>query len=290
MKTGIGKAVLTCILLLCVGPWAARAQVSTPQIHSPVDETQRVALAGNTPVDAQRAVDLGRVPDNMPLAALQIALRRPATQEYAVEALIHDQLDRKSIQYPKPSWQSGILGNPNDQVRDLPDVSIFAGGSEWGHSFPFCNSFDAGGSCTNGPQTWEYSGGTSFSAPIFAGIQALINQRYGGAVGNPDLTYYELANEEYGRSGNPSCQPINVSTGNSCIFYDVSELNSSTGSTTVVPCEGSNSCYLPSGEYGVLSTSTSSYVGAYTSQLGWDFTTGLGTPNVTNLVNAWRVP
>ena len=28
--------------------------------------------------------------------------------------------------WPKPSWQSGLLGNPADSLRDLPDVSMFA--------------------------------------------------------------------------------------------------------------------------------------------------------------------
>ncbi len=28
--------------------------------------------------------------------------------------------------YAKPSWQSGMVGNPSDGVRDLPDVSLFA--------------------------------------------------------------------------------------------------------------------------------------------------------------------
>ena len=29
--------------------------------------------------------------------------------------------------YAKPSWQSGVTGIPNDNKRDLPDVSFFAG-------------------------------------------------------------------------------------------------------------------------------------------------------------------
>ena len=28
--------------------------------------------------------------------------------------------------WPKPSWQTGVTGIPNDQVRDIPDVSFFA--------------------------------------------------------------------------------------------------------------------------------------------------------------------
>ena len=37
--------------------------------------------------------------------------------------------------YAKPTWQS-ILGNPNNGVRDVLDVSLFAGDGVWGHSYP----------------------------------------------------------------------------------------------------------------------------------------------------------
>jgi subtilase family serine protease len=35
--------------------------------------------------------------------------------------------------YAKPSWQSGVVGIPNDGVRDIPDVSLFAADGLWGH-------------------------------------------------------------------------------------------------------------------------------------------------------------
>ena len=35
--------------------------------------------------------------------------------------------------WPKPSWQSGFLGNPADGVRDIPDVSLFASDYAWNH-------------------------------------------------------------------------------------------------------------------------------------------------------------
>ncbi|ANB77229.1 protease pro-enzyme activation domain-containing protein [Paraburkholderia phytofirmans] len=54
-----------------------------------------------------------------------------------------------------------------------------------------------------------------------------------------------------------------------------------------VNCSGTNGCYRPSGNYGVLSTSNSSYSKAYGTGAGWNFATGIGTVNVTNLVNAW---
>ncbi|MGI4830965.1 MAG: S53 family peptidase, partial [Janthinobacterium lividum] len=40
--------------------------------------------------------------------------------------------------YAKPTWQSGIVGNPSDSVRDLPDVSLFAANGVWGHYYVYC--------------------------------------------------------------------------------------------------------------------------------------------------------
>jgi subtilase family serine protease len=196
--------------------------------------------------------------------------------------------------YPKPSWQSGILGNPGDGVRDVPDVSIFAGGAEWGHELVYCNKY-YGLTCTNVATTWGQGSGTSFSAPIFAGIQALINQRVGGPVGNPSPMYYTLAKGEYGQYGNSNCVSRYAVAGNNCVFYDISDLKESQDSTTAVPCmknQNGNAidCYLDHQTYGVLSRPDSNYYPAYLSQPGWDFTTGIGSPNVTNLVNAWPIP
>lgn len=42
--------------------------------------------------------------------------------------------------YAKPSWQSGLLGNPGDGVLDLPDVSLFASNGLWGHYYVDCDS------------------------------------------------------------------------------------------------------------------------------------------------------
>src|SRR5580704_2547090 len=97
--------------------------------------------------------------------------------------------------YPKPAWQTGVPGIPNDGVRDLPDVSLFASSGFWGHYYVFCFSdvFNGGESCVGDPGRWSGAGGTSFSSPILAGIQALVNQKMGGAQGNPNPVYYKLA-------------------------------------------------------------------------------------------------
>ena len=42
--------------------------------------------------------------------------------------------------YAKPSWQSGLIGNPSDGVRDIPDVSLFAANGIWGHYYVVCFS------------------------------------------------------------------------------------------------------------------------------------------------------
>jgi hypothetical protein len=51
-----------------------------------------------------------------------------------------------------------------------------------------------------------------------------------------------------------------------------------------VTCTGTTNCYKPSGTYGVLSTSSSSYAPAYGTTTGWDFATGIGSVNAYNLV------
>ena len=181
---------------------------------------------------------------------------------------------------PGSRW-SGI---PNDNVRDIPDVSLFAANGIWGHYFPFCWSDVANGGspCTGTPDNWSGGGGTSFSAPIMAGIQALVNQHAGGPQGNPNPVYYSLAATQYGATGDTSCNStLGNAVASSCVFYDV------TLGDMDVNCTGTNNCYLPSGVYGVLSTSNSSYLPAYGTTTGWDFATGIGTVNAANLVGNW---
>jgi len=185
--------------------------------------------------------------------------------------------------WAKPSWQS-VLGNPNDRVRDLPDVSMFAANGIWSHYYVFCwSDIGNGGSlCGGNPSAWSGAGGTSFGAPILAAIQALVNQSTGSRQGNPNPVYYKLAAGEYGSSGNSSCNSANGNNvGSSCIFYDVTQGNMD------VNCTGSNNCYTPSGFVGVLSTSDNSFQAAFGTAVGWDFATGLGTINAANLVKNW---
>jgi subtilase family serine protease len=188
--------------------------------------------------------------------------------------------------YPKPNYQRNAFGNPSDGVRDLPDVSLFAANGVWGHYYVFCYSQPAKGAggapCTGDPSNWSGAGGTSFAAPIVAGIQALVDQSTGTPQGNPNFVYYALAKQEYGGKGNNSCNStLGNGVDNTCTFYDV------TLGDMDVNCLGKFNCYTPSGTNGVLSVSSKAYEKAYNSNAGWDFATGLGTLNVNNLITNW---
>ena len=148
------------------------------------------------------------------------------------------------------------------------------------HYHIYCDS--DGNLCSGAPSNWGAAGGTSFATPIFAGIQALIAQKTGQSWGNPNAIFYQLAAKEYGASGNRKCSATKRNkAASSCVFYDVEEGDND------VDCTGPYDCYLPSGQYCVLSTSDAKYKIAYAARRGWDFATGIGTPNVANLLKAW---
>ena len=174
--------------------------------------------------------------------------------------------DTSCAGYAKPSWQKGTFGNPQDGVRDIPDVSLFAANGYWGHFITICASDPGSGGvpCTGAPSTWYGVGGTSASSPMMAAIQALINENWGIRTGNPNPVYYEIAQGEFGSTGNSSCYSINQPPPSgqggvqpqgppACPFYDITQGDND------VDCEydGSNfkaDCYLPSGTYGALGT------------------------------------
>ena len=185
--------------------------------------------------------------------------------------------------WPKPSWQT-VGGNPQDGVRDLPDVSLFSADGIWAHYYIFCDSDVANGGapCVGAPSNWSGGGGTSFATPIMAGVQALVNQVWGGRQGNPAPIYYALARLEYGANGQKNCETF--ATGGPsplCTFYDI------TIGDNDVDCTGPYNCFDPdakNGVAGVLSLSDKAYQPAFTAGVGWDFATGIGSVNATNLV------
>jgi len=160
--------------------------------------------------------------------------------------------------YAKPSWQN-VYGNPSDGVRDIPDVSLMAANGVWNHFYPICLSnpatspvnYPADGysaPCTLPPNDWPGFGGTSVSSPIWAGFQALINQATGERWGQVNNIYYQMANAEYGASGNAGCNSsLGSGVGPGCIFYDVTEGSielpcATLGSTTAARLYN---CYRP---------------------------------------------
>jgi uncharacterized repeat protein (TIGR01451 family) len=180
--------------------------------------------------------------------------------------------------WAKPLWQAGAPGNPGDGVRDLPDVSLFAGNGFLFHAYVVCDSAEK--SCSGAPSTWYAAGGTSFAAPILAGMQALVNQTY-GSQGNPNYAYYELAASQAANGALDCSAAAGNAVSSGCVFYDV------VSGDNDVNCTGTYDCYDPSGANGAVSTGTSLFGDAYASGRGWDFATGLGSVNATNLVQYW---
>ncbi len=87
--------------------------------------------------------------------------------------------------YAKPSWQTGVDGIPSDGVRDIPDISLFAGDGVWGHLYVTCFSdiANGGADCAGAPVNWGGASGDLFRGSGWPGIQALVNQSWEGALG-----------------------------------------------------------------------------------------------------------
>ena len=168
--------------------------------------------------------------------------------------------------YPKPSWQTGT-GVPSDSVRDLPDVALFAAD---GPNYSYYATCYADGDCqanSSGPVQITGVGGTSASAPTFAGIMALVNEKY-GRQGQADFVLYPL------KSQDPAA------------FHDI------TVGTNSVPCELSTpSCIAVSNPItfdgiteGQIGTGTTP---EYNAAAGYNLATGLGSVDAATLVADW---
>ncbi len=166
--------------------------------------------------------------------------------------------------WPKPSWQTGgNLNIPADGVRDLPDLSLLAANGLYGATWLVCtDDIDSNGNTHNcaansgGEFYFDGIGGTSASAPAFAGMLALISESQGGArLGQADFVLYNLANQ-------PSLY--------GSLFHDVTEGNNSVY------------CLLGSADCG-----SNSFVTGYNSGTAYDQASGLGSVDVTQLIDSW---
>ena len=198
-----------------------------------------------------------------------------------------------SIWQSRPTWQNGTVYGLNVAPistytnRLLPDISLFAAvNNPWGHALDFYQSDDGG---------LRLAGGTSFVAPQLAGIFALIAQNTGERLGQPNFVLYNMAGVEFGTASYTAGSTCNGSGATSnegtttsspastCIFYDTQTGNNSQACST-----GSTNCYTETGNYGILSTSTTAAQVAYPAAQGYDLATGIGSVNIANLVNNWQ--
>ena len=198
----------------------------------------------------------------------------------------------QSILYAKPNYQpTSLPGMPNDGVRDIPDVSIFAANGFWNHFYLECMSNTAkgyGGAPCNYKNATDFLdsayGGTSFGAPDFAGIAALVAQYKGLRSGNMAPRLYQIAQLQF---GNPTLvKSCNATKGKAisteCVFNDV------TAGDNTAPCtKGSPDCAVNGNStmgVGILSPTKKVANPGFVSTPGYDLATGLGTVNITNLI------
>ena len=154
-----------------------------------------------------------------------------------------------STLFTKPIWQTGT-GVPSDGQRDVPDIAFSSSPNHDGYII--CSQ----GSCVNGfrmsDQTLNIIGGTSAGSPVFAGVVALLNQKFGMRLGNVNSTLYSVA------ASTPS------------VFHDITTGNN------MIPCQsGTKNC----GSSGML---------GYSAGTGYDQVTGLGSVDIGALTAAWN--
>jgi hypothetical protein len=203
--------------------------------------------------------------------------------------------------YAKPSWQVGVTGMPNDNHRDQPDISLFASPGFTGSGYIICqqdkNSSGIRACDLNtgtGFLDFHAIGGTSASAPAFAGIMALVNQKQSSAQvlaprqGNANYVLYALA-----KQANSSCTS-SAAPAATCTFYDVTKGNTFAQlapgvATNSVPCAGGslNCSAKTAGTNGVLVDPAKATTEAWTASAGYDLVTGLGSVNAFNLATNW---
>ena len=218
-----------------------------------------------------------------------------------------------------PTWQSvygvGLTGNQTSTtLRNQPDLSFFASNGWWGHALVYCQS-DTGYSCNfsnTGSDTNAYNlaaGGTSFVAPQINGMMALIVQKTGARQGVANYTLYNLGTLEYGTPKTPNNTNLTncsgsgqagTAVGANCIFHDIAgdTPNPWQGGTLtsdiIQPCVYSfvQNCYRSSSSYtyglSSIGTHPAKDSPAYPTSHGYDAATGLGSPNIANLVNNWN--
>jgi hypothetical protein len=155
--------------------------------------------------------------------------------------------------YTKPAWQQQFetsAGIAADHARDLPDVSLFAANGMYGALWATCRDND----CQGTNPTITGVGGTSASAPAFAGVLALINQKVGAAdrLGQPNWILYALAKTH------PEA------------FHRIAS-----GNNSVVCTAGTPNC------------AANGFMNGYNAGSAYNLATGLGSVDIASLVSNW---
>ena len=183
-----------------------------------------------------------------------------------------------AIYTTKPSWQTGF----GDGVRDLPDVSLFAANGSNYSFYPICAD---DGDCQTGSNPIQIFGvgGTSASAPSFAGIMALVNQKY-GRQGQADFVLYPLK-KQFSSAAQPPFHDVTVGTNSvPCAYSPTASLDSpdciavSSAPTITDPTYGT----ATEGQIGTGTTPD------YNAKAGYNLATGLGTIDANVLVTDWN--
>ena len=152
--------------------------------------------------------------------------------------------------YPKPLWQQGFPLSDADAVRDIPDISLLAANGQYGALWAICGENE----CPGSNETISGIGGTSASTPAFAGILAMVNQKVGAStrLGQANWVLYKLAQT------NPNA------------FHQIV-----TGNNSVYCSSGSPNC------------GANDFITGYNAGSGYNLATGLGSVDISNLVNDW---
>ncbi|MGI4828382.1 MAG: Ig-like domain repeat protein [Janthinobacterium lividum] len=158
--------------------------------------------------------------------------------------------------WPKPAWQSAV-GVPQDGVRDTPDVSLFAGDGQNLSAYAICQFTQDCIPDVSGNFSANLVGGTSAAAPVMAAMMALVDQKY-GRQGQPAPVLYTLARTA------------------PAVFHDIRLGGNQipcTVSTILSPC--------------ITGPNGSGETAGYSAGPGYDLATGLGSIDVTQLLQHW---
>jgi subtilase family serine protease len=217
-----------------------------------------------------------------------------------------------SVVNSKPSWQRQVYNAAKDQSRDVPDVALFGGSYQDTTAVVICAQYNP---CTpNFTSAPFLVTSNSLASPMFAGIQALIDQGLAmrglpADQGNAAPTLYALAQQEYGGPTGPApasraaCSADNGNNGTqACVFHNITRGATSTQCFADLNDTNTPNCYFygtatppysPTYRYGLttIDAAPTSYGvdnKAYGARPGWSFASGLGSVNATNLLIAWR--